>query len=299
MKTVNIKGLGLFIIGIFLVATMTAQDDAVSIPENKPVKNTFESNWIIDNQTVMVPYKGTFEFSLQHRFGLVENGYEDFFGLYAPGNIRLGFGYVPFKDLMVGFGITKVNLTWDFNAKYALFHQMQNGGMPVSLTYFGNAAMDTRSEDYFTNPDEVDVTDRLSFFHQILVARKFSDKFSFQLAGSLSHFNTVDAYEDPNGEVVQKWNNDHLAIAGSARYHLTPVTSILLNYDQPLTTHEDIDPQPNLSFGVEFVTSSHQFQIFAGNFYNITPQRNNVFNTYRFDEGEFLIGFNLVRLWNF
>ena len=88
--------------------------------ERKPVKNMFESIWIIDNQTVMVPFKNTLEFDIQHRFGLVENGYEDFWGLYAPSNIRLGFSYVPINNLMVGFGLTKQNLTWDFNAKYAL-----------------------------------------------------------------------------------------------------------------------------------------------------------------------------------
>lgn len=32
-----------------------------------------------------------------HRFGSVKNGYKDFFGLFAPSNIRLGFSYVPIK----------------------------------------------------------------------------------------------------------------------------------------------------------------------------------------------------------
>ena len=74
---------------------------------SKPVKNTFSSIWIIDNQSVMVPYKGTLEFDIQHRFGLVSNGFEDLWGLYAPSNIRLGFSYVPVNNLMVGFGFTK------------------------------------------------------------------------------------------------------------------------------------------------------------------------------------------------
>jgi hypothetical protein len=69
-------------------------------------------------------------------------------------------------------------------------------------------------------------TDRLSYFHQILLARKFSDKLSLQLAGSLSHFNTVDAYENPENEVVQKWNNDHFAVAVSGRYNVSSVMNI-------------------------------------------------------------------------
>src|SRR5678815_2087100 len=113
-----------------------AQEDSLmtTMPENKPVKNTFNSIWLSDNQAVMVPIKGTFEFDLQHRFGLVNSGEQDFLGFFAPANIRLGFEYVPLDKLMVGFGITKTNLTWDLNAKYAIFKQMQNGGMPVSVT---------------------------------------------------------------------------------------------------------------------------------------------------------------------
>lgn len=277
-----------------------AQEDSLmmNVPENKPVKNTFNSIWLIDNQTVMVPIKGTFEFDLQHRFGLINSGEQDMAGLFAPSNIRLGFEYVPWNKLMVGFGITKLNLTWDLNWKYAIWKQMQNGGMPVSVTYFGNAAFDTRSKDYFTNPDEIQTTDRISFFHQIIIARKFSDRLSLQIAPSLSHFNTVEAFKNSDGETVDKYNNDHYAIGLGAKYKISPVTNILVNYDQPLSTHQVQDPQSNLSFGVEINTSSHQFQFFLTNFYNIIPQRNNVFNTNRPGDGEFLLGFNMTRLWN-
>src|SRR6187549_641102 len=97
--------------------------EATEKPKAKPVKNTFESVWIIDNQTVMVPVPGTFEMDFQHRFGTWNNGYEDFFGLFASTNIRLGFSYVPIKKLFVGFGITKYKMTWDAYAKYVIFEQ--------------------------------------------------------------------------------------------------------------------------------------------------------------------------------
>jgi len=89
-----------------------------------------------------------------------------------------------------------------------------------------------------------------------------------------------------------------LAIAFGAKIKISPVTNILLSYDLPITTHEVQDPQPNLSFGIEINTSAHQFQFFATNFYNITPQRNNLFNQNNPGDGEFLLGFNITRLWN-
>src|SRR5436305_13958783 len=115
----------------------------------KPVKNTFESQWIIDNQTVLVPIKGTFEMDFQHRFGVVKNGYKDFFGLFASSNIRLGATYVPIDKLQIGLGLDKYKMIWDGNVKYSILQQMTTGRWPVSLTYFGSMAVDTRPADNF------------------------------------------------------------------------------------------------------------------------------------------------------
>jgi hypothetical protein len=96
---------------VFAQDSTQAEETAPIVKKAKPVKNTFSSIWIIDNQTVMVPVKGTFEMDIMHRFGTVKNGYDDFWGFFAPSNIRLGFNYVPINNLMVGVSITKANMT--------------------------------------------------------------------------------------------------------------------------------------------------------------------------------------------
>jgi hypothetical protein len=260
---------------------------------HQAVKKTFDGLWLMDNQSVMVPVKGTLELAIQHRFGVISNGYDDFYGLYAPSNIRLGFNYVFVEKLMVGFGFTKQNLTWDLNAKYAILKQSQEGGFPVSLTYFGNVAVDTRKKENFVNS-----TDRYSYFHQLILARKISDKFSIQVAPSLSHFNAVEGYVDEENNITGKMENDHIAISVAGRYKLSPTMNCIANYDQPLTQHLTNNPNPNISFGLEMVTSSHTFQIFLGNYYNIMPQRNNMFNRNNYEDGDFVIGFNITHLWN-
>ena len=62
-----------------------AQDNTGAKPavtqKKKAIKNSFEGLYILDNQTVMVPIKGTFEMDIQHRFGIVSNGYKDLYGL--------------------------------------------------------------------------------------------------------------------------------------------------------------------------------------------------------------------------
>lgn len=301
------------ILGVFLcfaaMPLIAQEEEEVQLPTNRPVKSTFESAVIIDNQTVMVPVKGTFEFDIQHRFGTLQNGFKDALGLYAPSNIRMGFFYVPIDRLSVGFGFTKTKSLLDFNAKYAILKQRKGWSMPVSVTYFGNMALDPREDLEIYHK-----SDRLSFFHQVIIARKINDRLSIQVAPSLSHFNL-----QPNRAL----KNDHFAVAVSAQFKITPVLSVIANVDQPLSKYaisgendSRPNPNPNVSLGIQMSTSSHAFQVFVGNYDRLVPQENNMYFRYvsendraQYDDfggffknymaDRFRIGFNITRLWNF
>jgi len=287
------------LISIFSLQPAYSQDSSATEappekPKQKPVKNTFESVWIIDNQTVMVPIKGSFEMDFQHRFGVVKNGYKDFFGLFASSNIRLGANYSPIDKLFVGIGLTKYKMMWDANAKYSIIQQMTTGRWPVSITYYGNAAIDTRPASNF-----VHFSDRLTYFNQIIIARKFNEKISAQIAPSVSHTNVVNGYYSEPGKVSPERHHNHIAVAFAGRYKIKEAMAILANYDQPLTKHKAGNPFPNLALGLELSTSAHSFQFFAGNYYYLSPQQNNMYNQYDYTKGEWLIGFNITRLWNY
>jgi hypothetical protein len=261
----------------------------------KPVKNTFESIWIMDNQTVMVPVKKTFEMDIMHRFGVVNNGYSDFFGFFAPSNIRLGFNYVPVKNLLIGLSLTKSNMTLEGYGKYAILKQTK-GIMPVSVTYYGDVAIDTRNEEQVSF---VNGTDRLMYFNQLLIARKITNDFSAQIGVSVSHVNIVNGYFYEPGKYQGVMHNDHVAISFSGRYKIKEAMGVIVNYDQPITKHVSNNPAPNLSFGLELTTSAHAFQFFLGNYSYITPSKNNMFNKNDPSDKQFLIGFNITRLWNY
>ena len=325
---------------VFLNNNVQAQD-STSAEESeapvkaKPLKHSFQSIWIIDNQTAMVPVKGTFEMDIMHRFGTWNKGYQDFWGLFAPSNIRIGASYAPIDKLNVGIGFTKTTAAvipnagisavegplWDGSLKYAIITKTQ-GKYPVSVSYYVNAAYNTKKDpdkEIYTNS-----SDRWTFFHQLLIARKITNKLTVQVAPSLSHHNVVNGYytkiDDSTLKVNPSMEFNHFAIAFSARYKLTTVTSLMINYDQPLTKHTMNNPNPSLSFGVEFNTSSHSFQLFFTNFYYLNPAVNNLYNrnnpfgytdhstddvntpedeSTKVPGGRFLIGFNITRLWNY
>ena len=280
-----------------LLAQDTTQPAAPVVVKKSYVKNTFDGNYIIDNQTVMVPIKGTFEFDIQHRFGTVEHGWKDLGGLFASANMLLGFSYVPIKDLQVGFGATNDRMQVDGNIKYALLKQTKSNKMPVSITLFANSVMDTRAKS--SSLPIINVQDRLSFFSQLIIARKINEKISLQVGPSLSYFNNVEGYYDDNQLIQSKTNNAHVAISASGKFKLAEGLSLIANYDQPITQHPMNNPNPNISLGLDMKTSGHDFQIFVGNYGYILPQNNNVYNHNDFSKSQFLIGFNISRLWNF
>ncbi len=287
-----------FVLGVNeLMAQDSTQATAPVVKKKSYVKNTFDGNFIIDNQTVMVPIKGTFEFDIQHRFGTVEHGWKDLAGLFASANMLLGFSYVPIKDLQVGFGATNDRMQVDGNLKYALLKQTKSNKMPVSVTLFANSVMDTRAKN--SSLPIINLQDRMSFFSQLIIARKINESISLQVGPSLSYFNNVEAYYDDNKVIQPKTNNAHLAISAAGKFKLTEGLSLIANYDQPITQHPMNNPNPNISLGLDMKTSGHDFQIFVGNYGYILPQNNNVYNHNDFSKSQFLIGFNISRLWNF
>ncbi len=275
-----------------------AQDSLATEPVEKPQPRPvtiFDGQFIADNPTVAMSRKKVLMLTIQHRFGTVNNGRQDLYGIFGPANIRLGMNYTPINNLTIGVGVTKNFFLVDFNAKYAIVKQMDTGGWPVSITYFGNVVIDSRpKQGNFVNGG-----DRFSYFNQIMIARKVTEKISVQVSPSLSYFNNVAAYVDENGNIQPSMKNYDFAISFMGRYKLTERFHLIANYDQPLTQHPMNNPHPNICFGFETTTISHAFQVFVGNSNSIIPQYGNFYNQNDYTKGQFLIGFNITRRWNF
>ena len=142
------------------------------------------------------------------------------------------------------------------------------------------------------------------------MARKVSERLSVQLAPSISHINIVNGYfktvetgssgpDSLKSELAGEMKHQHFAISFSGRFKIKQSMSVIVNVDQPITKHVSGNPRPNISFGLEIGTSAHAFQFFLGNYSYITPQRNHYFNRNDYKKGQFLIGFNITRLWNY
>jgi hypothetical protein len=281
---------------IFILLTLSlflsplfAQEDSLKQEASKPVRFTFGTTILIDNHTVATPYKGGLELEIHHRFSVIEN-YHNLFGIFGSANTRIGLNYGITDRLMVGAGTTKDYKLQDIQWKYLIFQQTEDNKMPVSLSYYGNIVLDLQKEEVFGPAERYRDIHRLSYFTQLIVARKINDMFSVQVAPSVSYFNSVPQYSDSTG-----YKNLNLGLSAGARANLFGAHSLILEYDQLLTKQNlDVQPKPNLSLGWEINTATHTFQIFAANYNQIINQRNLLFNKIDFMEGNWLIGFNIT-----
>jgi hypothetical protein len=181
--------------------------------------------------------------------------------------------------------------------------------MPVTVSYYGDVARQAGSHTNFMNQDNVyKQTDRLSYFHELMVARKITSKFSAQAAVTYSYFNFVDTTSQP----VEHANNGASFIG---RYQFSPQSSVMVEFDLPLTSRKVTTitastatsetketkyyPKPNFGIGYEVATSGHQFQIFVCSADAIINQVNRVYNQNDFFDKGLLLGFNITRQWGF
>jgi len=249
------KRILLIVLALIGVLSLMAQEEPT---KDRPVRAPFNSGILIDNQTSVIPADKTLEFQIQHKFGKIDNGFSDLFGLYAPGaNIRLALNYVPIKNLQIGYGLSRIRMYSDFSIKYTIHEQTRRNTFPVAVAVFANMAVDGRNKTDFGN--NYKFGNRYSYFSQLIIGRRFNDWLSVQANASFTHYNITEPGID----------HDKVSVGFNGRVNFSPQSSILFQYDIPLkiksiTEHREwTNPaKPNLGVGWEIRTSTHAFHIY-------------------------------------
>jgi len=222
-------------------------------------------------------------------------------GIYAPSaNTRMGLNFSITDDIMVGYGITRKNMYSDFQVKWTFLKQTRKNTIPLSISVYGNMAIDGRDEAVFIQ--DYEFMNRMSYFGQVIVGRKFSEWLSVELNASYTHYNAVNA-EIAN---VKGYDHDVIGIGGHFRAKFSPQSSILIMYTTPLnisSMQENTEVlnvwKSNFGIAYEVATSTHAFQIFISTANGMVPQDIYMYNTADWTEGQFRFGFNITRLWDF
>jgi hypothetical protein len=286
---------GLMVSALFLFSAVHAQQDTTDLlsllGEDEPTLDytiaTFKSTRVINMHSIESVAARHLDFRISHRFGTINSGARDLWGL-DQAYMRLGFEYGITDRLMVGLGRSNVNKEIDSFVKYKLLRQSSGlKNVPVTISWFSSAVLratpfeDPNRENYFSS--------RLYYCHQLLVARKFNDALSMQVAPTLVHRNLV-------ADSTEK--NDVYALGLGGRYKITKRSSF--NAEWVYVPDGQLDPvyKNSLSLGFDIETGGHVFQL---HFTNSKPMNEKGFiteTTGSWKEGDIQFGFNVSRIFS-
>jgi hypothetical protein len=280
---------------VFLIpAGIFAQDDLMNLlNENAPKEinyatATFKSTRIMNGHSIEKMPPGQLDFRISHRFGTINSGAYNFFGL-DQSNVHFGLEYGIFKWLMIGIGRGTYEKTFDGFAKFSILRQSSGAKvMPVSVSVLSTAAL--KSEKWADQTRTNYFSSRLSYVGQVLIARKINPSFSVQLTPSYIHRNLVATELDPN---------DLYAIGAGGRMKLSKRISLNAEYyylANPKTYMSRKVYNP-LSLGVDIETGGHVFQLFFTNSLAMIEKGFIGETTGSWTKGDIHFGFNISRVF--
>ena len=276
----------------FGIATLQAQegDDLLSLLGEEEITNfataAFKTNRVINLHSIESTSGGVLDIKISHRFGFINGGLYELFGLDAA-SIRIGGDYGITDNISVGIGRSSYEKTVDGFLKWRFLRQSSGKkNMPLTAAILATSAMKTIK---FQNPDRENYfSSRMYYTYQLILGRKFNNSFSFQLSPTVVHRNLVRT-------TLEK--NDVYALGAATRIKLTKRMAINAEYIYILNDPLAPGYRNSLSVGLDIETGGHVFQL---HFTNSTSMIEKGFITEtvgNWADGDIHFGFNVSRVF--
>ncbi len=257
----------------------------------------FKTTRIINGHSFEMNGHGVMDFKISHRFGALNSGGYELFGL-DQASMRLGLDYGVNSWLNVGVGRSNVGKFYDAFAKARLLRQ-QTGkkNIPIHIVYVADVAITATKKEQLMAAQGIAPTftdypfsNRMFFTHELIIGRKFSEGFSLQIMPTMVHRNLVSSSKSSNDVFV-------MGIGGRAKL----TKRVALNIEYYYVLPDQLDPaggfKNSLSVGFDIETGGHVFQLHLT---NSTGMVENAFMTSTTEDwlkGGIHFGFNVSRVF--
>ena len=268
---------------------MAAQEDLLKEIDtlsdaNESVVVAFKSLKIVNLESTKLAAKGDLYLVIAHRFGYIDKGFEDFFGL-DEANTRIQFVYGLTNGITIHASRSGFQKTYEVAAKYRLAGQNKQG-FPFDIVGFNSLAINSELEK--TTLPKLEFTDRLAYVNQILISRKFNDNLSLEIAPTHFHQN----YVSNNSQ-----DNSQFALGLGGRYKFSKRWSFNMDYAAHLNRASNSGFKNPLSIGFDLETGGHVFQMHFTNSQAMHESGYLGNTTGSWNEGQIAFGFNLIRVF--
>jgi hypothetical protein len=247
---------------------------------------SYKSSRIINSISLENTAEGVLDLRISHRFGSMNTGVDEFFGL-DNANTRIGFDYGVTPWLMIGIGRSTFEKAYDGFFKAKILRQSTGAkNMPVSLQFFSSVMINSLKA---ANPAQDLFTSRMGYTFQAILGRKLSKNSTIQIMPTLVHRNFVETKAESNDVFL-------IGIGGRQKVGRRSAVTYELHYVLP----NQLAPQyVNYSFsvGIDIETGGHVFQLFLTNSAGMNEQQFLTQNTGDWADGDIRIGFNISRVF--
>lgn len=277
--------------------SVLAQDDLLKMleEEEEEVTNltiaTFKTTRLISGHSVETNAKGVLQFLIGHRFGRLNSGWRDLYGI-DNATIRLGFEYGLTDNINIGFGRSSFEKTYDATVKWRLLRQKSGAtNFPFTATWVSSSYLNTME---WANPERENYfSSKMNFHHALLLARKFGNAISLQLMPTVVHRNLVETKEDEN-TIYAIGAGTSIKLTGSLRAN---VEYYYIPEDQIFSSIGGEKVRNSLSVGVDLETGGHVFQLFLSNSRGMAEKFLVGETTGNWLDGGIHFGFNVSRVF--
>ena len=279
-----------YVILIILISPLFSQDDLLEMladdsEKSEFVESSFKGTRVVNAQSLEIPKPKILQFMIQHRFGSIENGFYDLFGMdYAT--IRFDFHYGLTDRLSIGIGRSSLDKIYDMFLKTKLIRQTSGSkSFPFSVLFYSDIGIDTKRKPEIYPSVKDNFSNRLLYVNQFIIGRKFSRNLSLEILPTLVHRNLVPTNED---------DHDQASIGIAGRFKLSNRISINADYFIPIGDRKD-NYKNSLAIGIDYETGGHVFQVMLANSqgpyeYTFIENANGDFSS-----GILYLGFNISR----
>ncbi len=247
---------------------------------------SFKTDRVINLHSLECTAAGVLDVKISHRFGFINGGIYNLYGL-DEASIRIGADYGITDKLTIGVGRSSYEKTYDGFIKYKLLRQSTGLiKMPVTVVLLGAACIETLKWEH---PERENLfSSRLYYAGQVIIGRKFSDKFSFQLSPSLVHRNLVATPEE---------HNDVWALGFAGRYKLNKRLALNAEYIYLFPNQVADGIYNSFSIGFDIETGGHVFQLHFTNSTSMVERGFIAETVGNWWDGGIHFGFNISRVF--
>jgi hypothetical protein len=260
------------------------------------VHETFETTRLINAHTTEMNRWRVLDFRVSHRFGDMNteaSNIHNMYGLYNSSDIGIGFEYGIGDNLNVGVnrykGAGPLAELMDTYLKWRPLTQTQDNKMPFSVAVVGTSSFSAMvaSEDLTSVSSFRETAHRITYIGQLILSRKFSDRFSMMLMPSYLHRNFV-AFGDENSLIT---------VGVGGRLKVSKLLGIIGEYHHGLTDRnvEGLEYVNSLSCGLMFDTGGHRFAVNLTNSRGMSESQFLGYTSAKWSDGQFRLGFTISR----